>query len=297
MVFRIQPGNDAGKPEIVALRDGCRKKADHHENHDNASCQHGQERLQLWMYNKIQDTGDRKYDDRRTQVIRQIPHPESRRDAERKNADCPLPRMCFIPQPAELIGNKQNDRDLHDLGRLEGQRLRDLDPPPGAVGTVSERCLHQRHQKHRQQITFKRKCPVNVVINLGYKEHHSKAGSPKQCLSAEIVGPIFIGAGTVQHDQAKAHQKNDHQQQIIIKILCIRNKDPGKDPPFFPSVLFFLRISFFLIRHMIDGVLHAIGMVRIRNGLFVPPFLPYLSMASRMPVTVLSCACPLIPPP
>jgi len=249
------------------------------------------------MYDKIQDTSDRKYDDGRTQIIRQIPHPKSRRDAERKDTDRPLPRICFISQSAELIGNKQNNRDLHDLGRLEGQRLRNLDPPPGAVGTVSERCLHQRHQKHRQQIAFKRKCTVNVVINLGYQEHHGKAGSPEQCLPAEIVGPIFIGAGTVQHNQPKAHQKNDHQQQVIIKILRIRNKDSGKDPALFPSVLFFLRISLSFPGYSIDGVLHAIGMVRMRDSLSAPPGLPYLRMTSQIPVTILLLTCPVIPPP
>ena len=134
--------------------------------------------------------------------------------------------MGFVPQPAQLIGNKQDHGNLHDLGRLECQALRYPDPTPGAVDRHPKRRLHKSHQEKCKKIDFKRKRAIQVVIYLGHKQKNSEARCADDSLFCKIKHTGSVGTCTIKHDQAKTHQENNAQQKVIIKILRVCHKNP-----------------------------------------------------------------------
>ena len=64
-----------------------------------------------------------------------------------------------------------------------------------------------------------------MIVDFGNRIHDHKSKQPDQSLLGKIIHVVsngrlrFIRAGTVQHNQAKAHQKNHCDQQLKIKIL------------------------------------------------------------------------------
>ena len=110
----------------------------------------------------------------------------------------------------------QHHRKFCDLTGLQGAQPRQHQPPLAAVVLRHEQHRHKQYQRKRQQRP--RKPVINMVIHPAGQPHGSDAQRRIQqlrpCVGKGIAPPVqrHGAAGTAQHHQPEAHQR-EHQHQ------------------------------------------------------------------------------------
>ena len=134
----------------------------------------------------------------------------------------------FLPQPLDLLGQQQHERDLHHLRRADAEGNAGEFQPGGVAGVV-------RHAEGRQQQTdehdIEQHQPLplfhqNLKVHHGQRDVHAHAQQQRHTLNAHIANDlpqshVAGGAGDQHHAVSRGNETQGQQQQVRLlqKVL------------------------------------------------------------------------------
>ena len=120
-----------------------------------------------------------------------------------------------LARVAQVRGEEDDDRDLAELGRLEGDRA-DADAQVGAVDLLAD-ARHARQQEQQQPGRGDRVAVALEHAEVAQEddrggEQHEPDHEPLRLLARErLVDPV-------DHDQAEARQHRDEREQVRVRV-------------------------------------------------------------------------------
>ena len=128
----------------------------------------------------------------------------------------------------EVVGEKQDDRELRQLGRLERQPAQ-ADP---AVHVVHRRQEEDDDQQQRagdhDRVDHHRPAQL-AVVDPHHRDHHREAHhGPQRLADEEVIGAAVAllsqrGGGAPHHDQPEAQQRHGHRGERRVGRELLRH--------------------------------------------------------------------------
>ncbi len=132
-----------------------------------------------------------------------------------------------MAQPANQAGQKQDNRQLCNLRRLNGN-AENPQPPFCPVCLIAER-NNQENQPDGHRNAHHGKALPEMIGNIGNHYHRRYAESRGSYLPSQeirgiplIVQACVVGAGRVEHHQPESKQKKYDEKQGIVKKRLLR---------------------------------------------------------------------------
>src|SRR5579864_415110 len=123
------------------------------------------------------------------------------------------------------VGDEDGERQLAELGGLEGAERPGVEPPPRAVDAHPEvRHEYQQHEQRRRHRAGGSQRPKLAVVDAPQHEEREKAEQHPRCLTLRVVeGRLVLrvrerDAGARHHDEAAAAQQHGCEQQDAVRL-------------------------------------------------------------------------------